>query len=88
MARTPSEIVEEQQAKEQLADMKETQAAQQAADEGVSGPEKKPGDPGFKTIEDDPELLGKLQSPHAQDQKKPAMAWFTNAYGQPVLGPL
>lgn len=88
MAKSPGDVIQEQQDKEILTDMKETQEAQTAVDEGVSGPEKKPGDRGFKTIEDDAELLGQYQDPHQATVKKPAMAWFTNSYGQPVLAPL
>jgi hypothetical protein len=88
MAKSPTEQIEEIQAKELLQDMQETKEATEAADEGVSGPEKKPGDRGFKTIEEEPELLAQYQDPHGQSTKKPAMAWFKNAYGQPVLGPL
>lgn len=92
MARTPSEIVEERQAKEQLQNMKETQSAQDAA-----ATETVPGDQLAQpakdlqqdpVLDDDPELLARIQDPHRANRPVVKTAVFRDAYGNKVRAAL
>jgi len=85
MPKSAQDQVQEQQAEQALQDQQETQQATQDAADEVSGPDKRPGDRGFHTVEEMPEILGQLQDPHQGSNTQPTMLWFTNSYGQPVL---
>jgi hypothetical protein len=84
MARDP---VAEAQIKEQLQDMKETRAVQEEAstkavigDQIPNAPVKADEEP----VENDPELLGRLQDPHGQTRTPVKTAVFLDAYNNKV----
>ena len=88
MAKSPTEIVQEQEAKDLLQDMKETKAVQEeAADKSLPGDRIATArvEDDERPVEEDPELLARLQDPHGQQQRgNVKTAVFLDAYGNRV----
>jgi hypothetical protein len=98
MPKSPQQQIADQQAQEQLDDMQETQEAQDAAaTETVPGdqlaavqppaPEPVRGNPSLADetpLEEQPELLARVQDPHAANRPEVKTAVFTNSYGGKV----
>jgi hypothetical protein len=98
MPKSPTDIINDQQAREQLDDMQETNSAQDAvATEATPGdqlaqtfaqaPDPVRGDPSLQDetpLEEQPEMLGRIQDPHAASKPEVKTAVFTNSYGGKV----